>query len=154
MALQYPQIFLLLSKRKKLACSRSINLIIFVIDRCLWRPSKAQKDEKLISIFKSAAFGRGRLQWGMTKSAFLVQLCVVVIVLLCFMWLLFHVHVDILLIKQEVLVALTIIGWCEISLESRRRRRRSKLSLKWVHQHKFSEWCERFSRKLYWFCFS
>ena len=46
----------------------------------------------------------------MTKSAFLVQLCVVVIVLLCFMWLLFHVHVDILLIKQEVLVALTIIG--------------------------------------------
>ena len=63
MALQYPQNFLLLSKRKKLACSRSINLIIFVIDRCLWRPSKAQKDEKLISIFKNAAFGRGRLQW-------------------------------------------------------------------------------------------
>ena len=70
MALQYPQIFLLLSKRKKLASSRSINLIIFVIDRCLWRPSKAQKDEKLISIFKNAAFGRGRLQWGDDKKCF------------------------------------------------------------------------------------
>ena len=84
----------------------------------------------------------------MTKSAFLVQFCVVVIVLLCFMWLLFHVHVDILLIKQEVLVALTIIGWCEISLESRRRRRRSRLSLKWVHQHKFSEWWADFKETL------
>ena len=57
-------------KEEKLASSRSINLIIFVIDRCLWRPSKAQKDEKLISIFKSAAFGHGRLQWGDDKKCF------------------------------------------------------------------------------------